>query len=206
VPTFAVADTLTLTDSLKLISPEAAFGLEVDVLYLQDTLAAPTLGLNVLVADTLAFTDALQTAFKFELRFTDRILLIDDAQAVQESGRIEIAVADILNLTDSKSTSNTNATAATDTLVLSDLVGLMYGQVSADTLNLSDAAATALSSIFTNLTVSATDTLTLADAIQLVLSKQGVSVSDSLLLSDAVFVALHSNFNPYLRRYLNDVR
>lgn len=209
---YSIIDTLTIQDSLKLLEPGSAFNLDVDVLFLQDTLAAPTFGLTVKISDTFTFADAAVNTIKFAIPIPipsttpDRILLVDLVEVALNSGNIPIAVFDHLNFNDFQAGGNTNSPAAVDSLSLSDL--LLSGQnwtVSPDSLSLSDAATATFTSIFLNQTISATDALALADALGLAASGKFTVFSDILILRDFVSINFGSSFLPYLRRYLNDV-
>ena len=212
MPTFLVADTLTLRDSLQLTEPGTAFDLNVDVLYQTDNLAAPTLGLTVFAADAFSLSDAAIDTVKFALPFPlpfatpDRILLIDQVLVELNAGGLSVSASDLFNFRDLQSSQNTNSPGTGDSLSLSDVLCTNSGwTIAPDSLSLSDAAANTLSSIFLNLTVTAVDTLALSDKAALAVPGKLNLISDSLALSDTISVAMTSNFLPYLRRYLNDV-
>lgn len=206
--TYSVGDTFSFLDGLSLFVGGSAAVQITDLFYPQDS-NPPVLGIGYveLVADSVALSDFFAFNFKMAIPVgPDRFPFLDDVQVALDSGRIEIFVQDHFNFADSRQSASPFVTAVSDTLSLSDAVGILSQYIVGDTLNFSDAVATGLASIFFNLTVQIGDSLSLSDTVQLNSSVKFLLLSDSLRLVDAVFVNLGTLNIPYLRRYLNDVQ
>jgi hypothetical protein len=85
-------------------------------------------------------------------------------------------------------------------LLLAPIANLLVS----DQLNLSDLVNVNNASIFTPINFTFNDDLSLNDSVGFNYTTKGV-FEDSLMLSDTFTVVILTDFNPYLRRYLNDV-
>ena len=200
--TESVADTLSLSDSLL---DAWGFG-SFDSLSLSDS-EKLILGLTVnnrllpgSTSEGLALSDSVHVSlFVASLGVIGSLTLSD---RVASFAPYVTAVSDSLSLSDSV---GIGQLAIFDSLSLSDAVALGQAMSVLDGLGLSDAAVATLVNNFLALTELAADSFSLFDSTQHSAFPIGQHLSDGLVLVDLSQAALFSNPVPYLRRYLNDV-
>jgi hypothetical protein len=215
---YIIADTLSLSDSVALLADLTMFG---DAMSLSDAL---NVGYGLIVADSLTMSDAFNLVGnfgQFQLTLVDQVLMSDvgaltitaeydlalfcshlgqnwaDAIAFP-SGLIPEPFVDSLTLSDAMIFALVQAgITAVDTLVLSDSLGIGYGDLLKDQLSLADslAALFPLSSTFTDqFTVSdqsglgygflIAEQLTQSDVLSGI--AYGSLITDQLAMSDAI--------------------
>src|SRR5438094_408614 len=117
---------------------------------------------------------------------------------------INIAITDSFSLSDGTSRLAPGAAPVlSDALVFSDLLQVsMILRISlSETLNFLDSVATLINK--GNLS---TDTLSLSDTVATVLTAVLTkTISDSLSFTDSIDILISDTFNSYIRRYLNDI-
>jgi hypothetical protein len=140
------------------------------------------------------------------LSFSDGLSLSDVDKIFTSS---PITFNDTLNLTDSIRLGYIYFFGGiSDELMLQDSVGILLAPIrdlsETDQLTLSDNVTVVNASIFTPINFTFIDDLSLSDSVGYNYPTIGV-FKDSLMLTDAITVVILTSFNPYLRRYLNDV-
>jgi hypothetical protein len=140
------------------------------------------------------------------LAFSESLNLSDTDKLFTSS---PIAFSDNLNLTDSIRLGYIYFFGGiSDELMLQDSVSILLAPIrnlsETDQLILSDTITVVNASIFTPLNFIFVDDLSLTDALGYNYGSFGV-FEDSLMLTDGITIVILTSFNPYLRRYLNDV-
>lgn len=175
----ALSDTNSLTDAAAL-----GFGLVTSDTLVSLTDAATTqLGTTLALADsTTALTDALTQVEGDLLAFTDGIQTPSDSIVL---GRGLLLADSIATLTDAYTQRATGLLAFTDSVNLTDTTSLGIGLLTSDTITLDDAVVAAASQ-GPNRTVSASDTLSLTDAVAITLTYRLTTSDNASNWADSV--------------------
>lgn len=200
----AFDDSITLSDSISTLVI-VSVGI-IDTLTLSDTIRAVA---NVLVRESDAFTlgDIFQFSIPFFAQINDNFIW-RDAQIVAWSSVLP-PFADSLTLSDSVVVANLPfwtvlSESLSDTFTFSD--GLLFNASinipNGDTLGLSDNVT--VNNSFNPFNQSLSDSFLFSDGILLIVQGDLIQLADSLMLSDSVLIQNATNFDDYIRRYLND--
>lgn len=158
--------------------------------------------------DTLSLSDSLGLDVPFFNEFFDNFIL-RDAQTVAWSKVMNPLIDDfafsdsiVIDLLPFWTVLNENVS---DNFNLSDSV-LFGGNISpsaADILSLSDGINVNLS--FNPFNQSLSDSFSMVDGVLIIFEGELIQIADSLSFSDSVLVTNGTDFNSYIRRYLNDL-
>ena len=199
------SDQLVLSDSAVLVCN--LFYVITDSISLSD-LDAENAGIQVSESDQFTFTDsAIVGSFTvIGLTFNDSLTLSDTDRIFTSN---PLNFSDTFNFNDSIRLGYIYFFGSiSDELMLVDSVQLLLAPIAnllaSDQLNLSDLVNVNNASIFTPINFTLSDSLLYSDSIGFNYTTKGV-FEDSLMLSDTFTVVILTDFNPYLRRYLNDV-
>lgn len=204
----AFNDTLNLTDAVNVNVP-------IFLTFSEAYSFSDDLGNNVGIpllfnSDGLTLSDEIDVFYVISINL-DLSDSLEFSDAFDANDSNPIILSDQLVLQDSIALSSLSLFDFIDSLNLSDSVQLLLAPIRdlqlTDELTLSDSINVSLLSIFTAINLSLNDTLSLEDGVGFTYPEK-LTFSDSLSLDDSngVIVVLMSDLNPYLRRYLNDVK
>lgn len=184
---FQIADVESLSDSLslmlgiaELLSDQLSFSDSIaigygsavtDSLTLSDSIA---IGYGDQITDTMSLSDSLKIGYG--LLFTDQMTLSDSFSAQLLGSLISLFLSDSLTMSDLLLIGYGDQ--ITDALTLTDVLGLGYGDLVSDSLTLTDSTAMVLGQL-----ESIADTLSLSDSLKI---GYGLLFTDQLTMTDAL--------------------
>lgn len=200
------SDTFTFTDSAVLICN--LLYVFTDLISLSDNESNTADVVVDIEGDGLSLSDSIVVGSFVNLffSFSDSLNLSDVDKLFTSS---PIAFNDTLNLTDSIRLGYIYFFGGiTDELMLTDAVSILLAPIAnileTDQLTLTDGITVNNASIFTPVNFTFTDDLSLSDSVGYNYTTKGI-FEDALMLTDTFTIVILTDFNPYLRRYLNDV-
>lgn len=230
----ALSDTVSLGDNISTFTLGIINQTFSDTVSFSDQESDSHGGKNTfLFGDFINLSDALKFFANYKLSVGDQLQIGDSAgagffpvayaigqfaalntgDAVNLSDQINwilgivLVFAETLSLNDAATilaNSTGNGLNFQESLALIDQINLLVPSLLqfTDTISLTDAITTSLQS--SGLTLS--DVFTFMDGISISLSKSGLQLSDTLNFVDAATIHLFTDYNAYLRQYLNDVK
>lgn len=200
------SDTFTFTDSAVLICN--LLYVFTDLISLSDNESNTADVVVDIEGDGLSLSDSIVVGSFVNLffSFSDSLNLSDVDKLFTSS---PITFNDTLNLTDSIRLGYIYFFGGiTDELMLTDAVSILLAPIAnileTDQLTLTDGITVNNASIFTPVNFTFTDDLSLSDSVGYNYTTKGI-FEDALMLTDTFTIVILTDFNPYLRRYLNDV-